>query len=433
MRDLGSRLREIVRRDHGGSASVSAPARELTYVPDTGGAALDPQIAATALGGAPDSTHPQCIVIDRVWEDGHWHGRRQVGRFAPARDWPLATVEPRLKTLPAWAERVVFFDLETTGLSGGAGTLPFLAGLGWFEDGAFRVRQFFLAAASAERAMLDIIGRLFDDATLLVTFNGRSFDVPLMGMRWAFHRTDDAASEMPHLDMLHVSRRLWGRREQGDAVERASCTLGALEQSVLGFHRVGDVPGFEIPVRYFHFLRTGDAAAIQGVLEHNRHDLLSLAGVMWRVLALVQDGPSACRDEAEQMGLGRIYERAGDEDRAIDAFMTASRGADREVRAHSLARLALLFGRQRRHAEAAEAWRDLLDVSRAWPGVPSALTRRAAEALAIHHEHRVRDLPAARGYALELTERAQAEGRRRDLAAHRLNRIEKKLSGPRLI
>lgn len=427
MRDLGSRLREIVRRDHGGPAS--SPAREHTYVSETSGAALAPDIAAAALGGVPDPKHPQCIVIDRVWDDGHWHGRRQVGRFAPARDWPLATVEPRLKTLPAWAERVIFFDLETTGLSGGAGTLPFLAGLGWFEDGAFRVRQFFLAAASAERAMLDVIGRLFDDATLLVTFNGRSFDVPLMGMRWAFHRADDAASEMPHLDMLHVSRRLWGRREQADAVDRASCTLSALEQTVLGFHRLGDVPGFEIPVRYFHFLRTGDASAIQGVLEHNRHDLLSLAGVMWRALALVQDGPSACRDEAEQMGLGRIYERAGDDDRAIESFRSAARAADRDVRAHSLARLALLLGRKRRYAEAADAWRDLWDLSRAWPGMPPALSRRAAEALAVHHEHRVRDLPVARNYALELNVHAQADGRRRENAAHRLNRIDKKLNG----
>lgn len=431
MRDLGSRLREIVRRDHGGPSS--APARELTYVPDTGDASLDPSTAADALGGAPDPGHPHCIVIDRVWDDGHWHGARQVGRFAPAQDWPLAKLDPRLNALPAWAERVVFFDLETTGLSGGAGTLPFLAGVGWFEDGAFRVRQFFLAAASAERAMLDVIGRMFDDATLLVTFNGRSFDVPLMGMRWAFHRTDDAASEIPHLDMLHVSRRLWGRREQPDAIDRASCTLGALEQAVLGFHRVGDVPGFEIPVRYFHFLRTGDPAAMRGVLEHNRHDLLSLAGVMWRALSLVQDGPSACRDEAEQMGLGRIYECAGDDDRAIESFTSASRGANRDVRAHSLARLALLLGRQRRHAEAAGAWRDLWDLSRSWRGVPPALSRRAAEALAIHHEHRVRDLPAARNYALDLTERAQADGRRRDHAAHRLSRIDRKLSGPRLI
>jgi tetratricopeptide (TPR) repeat protein len=218
-------------------------------------------------------------------------------------------------------------------------------------------------------------------------------------------------------------------------VDRASCTLAALERSVLGFHRIGDVPGFEIPVRYFHFLRTGDAAAMRGVLEHNRHDLLSLAGVMWRALSLVQDGPSACRDEAEQMGLGRVYERAGDQERAIDAFAAASRGADGDVRAHALARLALLLGRQRRHAEAADTWRDLWALGRSSPGVPAALTRRAAEALAIHHEHRARDLPVARGYALELNEQAQTDSRLRlrlrNDAAHRLNRIDRKLSGPK--
>jgi tetratricopeptide (TPR) repeat protein len=212
----------------------------------------------------------------------------------------------------------------------------------------------------------------------------------------------------------------------GDVPERVSCTLSALERSVLGFHRVGDVPGFEIPVRYFHFLRTGDARAIEGVLEHNRHDLLSLAGVMSHALAMAHEGPEACRESCERMGLGRLYERAGERERAIRAFELAAEGDDRELRPHAFARLATLLGREDRHDEAAAAWQAVLDGTRGRRGAMSPLARRATEALAIHHEHRVRDLPAARSYAAQL--QADAAGRTQQDAAHRLGRIDRKLA-----
>ncbi len=432
MRDLTSRLRDIVRRDHGGAAALpSSMTRELTYVPDTDGVSMDSARAAEALGGTlVTGGHGPCIVIDRVWHADHWHGRRMVGGYTLAPDAPLGLFDARAATDTAWADRVVFFDLETTGLSGGAGTLAFLAGCGWFEGDAFCVRQFFLAGPAGERAMLDALARLFEAASLLVTFNGRTFDVPLMETRWAFHRSPAATDDMPHFDMLPSARRLWSRRELRETPERASCSLSSLERSVLGFHRIGDVPGFEIPMRYFHFLRTGDTAAIEGVLEHNRHDLLSLAGVMSHALWMAREGPESCCEASEQMGLGRLYERAGDVTRAIGAFELAARSGDREVRPHALARLAATLGRQGRHDEAAAAWQAVLDEGRA--SRMSPLGRRAAEALAIHHEHRARDLTAAKRYALEL--QSEGDERTRRDAAHRLGRINRKLSakGPLL-
>ena len=108
----------------------------------------------------------------------------------------------------------MFFDLETTGLSGGAGTLAFLAGCGWFEGEAFRVRQFFLSSpVGRARDAAPRSAQIFDEASLLVTFNGRTFDVPLMETRWAFHRTAAPTDDLPHFDMLPPARRLWGRRE----------------------------------------------------------------------------------------------------------------------------------------------------------------------------------------------------------------------------
>jgi uncharacterized protein YprB with RNaseH-like and TPR domain len=432
MRDLRSRLRAIVQEDRSRAASADAagtPVRELTYVPDGAGPSLDLDAAALILGGEAHRTRSSGFVsIDTVHEAHDHHGRRRLESYVIPPDAPIRLFDPRVRAESGWASRIVFFDIETTGLAGGAGTVAFLAGCGWFEDDGFRVRQFFLAGPAGESAMLDALGAVFDRATLLVTYNGRAFDVPTMDTRWAFHRRDSPAAELPHFDMLPPARRLWGGPR--GARDASSCTLTSLERSVLGFHRLRDVAGFEIPARYFQFLRTGHPAVVAGVLEHNRHDVISLAALASHALQLAADGPDACREPCEQAGLGRLYERAGDAARAAYAYELAARHADGELRAHVLARLAVLLRRAERHAEAAAAWEDVFESTWSRHGVDSPLGWRAAEALAIHHEHRVRDLERARRYA-EALERT-SRGRIADGARYRLNRLRRKMgSGAR--
>ena len=429
MRDLASRLRAIVKQDHGGP---HPPMRELTYVPDVP-ELRDVRDAAASLGGSLERGY---IVIDRVWPMEHWHGRRQVGGYLLDDDAPLALFDRRVDPTGDWRRRVVFFDVETTGLSGGAGTVAFLAGCGWFDEDGFRVRQFFLSAPAGERVMLDALTAVFDESSLLVTYNGRSFDVPLMETRWAFHRSSSPTDEMAHFDMLPTARRLWGRLERGATSlpsrlsgQERSCSLTSLERGVLGFHRLGDVPGFEIPARYFHFVRTGDARAIEPVLDHNRFDILSLAAVMAHALWLAREGPLACRTAGEQAGLGRLYERAGDVERAVAAYELAAAGGDRVVRRHALARLAVLLRRAAKFEDAAAAWQGVLELRDGESGL-SPIERRAAEALAIHHEHRARDLAKARRYAEAL--RREASGRKRQEISHRLDRLNRKLGQLRL-
>jgi uncharacterized protein YprB with RNaseH-like and TPR domain len=443
MRDLASRLRSIVRQDR--EAQAKAP-RELTYVAPLEGGHAAERVAEALNGSVHAVANSACAVFERTWESTDWHGRRPVSSYALEPDLPLGLFDTRAGGLPDWASKVVFFDVETTGLSGGAGMLAFLVGCGWFEDGGFRVRQFLLGSASGERALLDALGSIFDEASLVVTFNGRTFDVPLMETRWAFHRKSSPTDDLPHFDMLPPARRLWGRAGKTDVGRRfsdapgkptpdigfSSCSLTSLERSVLGFHRVGDVPGFEIPLRYFQFLRTGDAGLIEDVLEHNRLDLISTAAVMAHALGLAREGPDACRDGREQLGLGRLYERAGDRDRAVRAYELAARETndDRDVRRHALARLASMLRREARFDEAADAWTGVLalaDADSYESGAASfgALERRAVEALAIHHEHRARNLTSARRYAQAL--RSAAAGRARTDADHRLGRLDRKL------
>jgi hypothetical protein len=311
----------------------------------------------------------------------------------------------------------VFFDLETTGLSGGAGTFAFLVGCGGFVNGAFRTRQYFLAGYGAERPLLAAVAECLADADLLVSFNGRTFDAPLLETRYLFHRSSMPFADVPHLDMLHTARRLWNGDE--------GCSLRFLEGALAGVERRGDVPGPEIPMRYIHYVRTGDVRPLVPVFEHNRLDLLSLAVLTTIAVDLVEHGASATRSAPECLGLGRLYERAGLEAQAISCYAraaSAEAGGDPEVRAEASRRLARRMRGARRHEEAADAWKDVLALA----ALDDELAREAARALAVHHEHRSKDLRAARLFAARAEAAATTEAHRNS-ARHRLARLDRKL------
>jgi hypothetical protein len=423
------RLRSIVR------GGAPRQARELTYEPEVEGWRTpppDPARLADQLGGTPlETAAGPCLAIDRRFDASRLYGPECVENYAAA-EGPLLS---RLAGAPAQAAEgeprfpapLLFVDLETTGLSGGAGTVAFLVGCGWFEDGAFRTRQFFLMSFAAERALLVSAGAAIADAGTLVSFNGRTFDLPVLETRWLFHRLQPPFDGKPHLDVLHPARRLWKRRRGtfDGAAGDGACTLTALERELLGITRKSDVGGFEIPSRYFQYLRRGDPTPLEPVLDHNRRDLLSLAAVMALACRLVDRGADAARDGFELLALGRLFERTDSDDRAVDCYRRAAADADPVVRAAALHRLAMRMRRARRHADAAGLWQALLSEA------PDArVAAEANRALAVHHEHRVRDFRAARrfaAHALDALDR-RIDARRRREAEHRLARLERKLN-----
>jgi len=455
------------------SASAPPRLRELTYEPvDKYGLPMPSRPEVPALPGASliDTPAGRCVVIDQIFEADSPHGRLMVqsAGVSPAdvialceRDTasllassPLAgagaaDMRPRdARPAPRHGDDdeiavgldfavaldsmgdelsgrdapVLFLDLETTGLSGGAGTVAFLVGCGFFRDGAFHTRQFFLTGFAAERAMLHAVTSLLSRAACLVTYNGKTFDVPVMETRWMFHRVPPPWTELVHLDMLHVSRRLW--RARGD-LDDAGCRLVTLEHDLFGVLRDGDVPGFEIPGRYFDYIRGGDASLLEPVLLHNRLDLLSLACLTARALRLLRDGAPAARDPQECLALGRELARLRDGDRADACFKAAadSPHASATVRADALYALARRLRRARRYPEAAEVWRRLMACGSPRPSLRS----EALEALAVHYEHRDRDLNAAHDWANDAY-REEANNRRREAFAHRLTRLRRKLA-----
>jgi len=433
--DLTSRLRSVIRPGGAGQpANEAPPRRELTYEPDDGRryeAQPDLDRIADALGGRLlSNTFGRCLAIDRRYESDRWHGDVQIGDCELSDFESLRILDSAIDADAGTATpRAVFIDLETTGLSGGAGTVAFLVGCAYFDAGAFQVRQFLLSSFNAERAMLTAAAELFDAADLIVTYNGKTFDVPVMETRWAFHRMPAPLDEVPHFDMLHPARRLW--RSRSALADAGGCRLTTLERMLLNLRRVGDVDGFEIPGRFFQFLRTGDARPLEPVLEHNRLDLVSLAAVTSRALRLAGGGEPACRDGIEALAVGRVLERAAALDRAEACYRRASESPCVETRAESLYRLGLRCRRSGRFDEAAGWWRQLValtDASRRNDQAMVSLREFAIEALAIHQEHRARDLHAARELALFALEESSG-ARRSDSMRHRLARLDRKLAG----
>jgi uncharacterized protein YprB with RNaseH-like and TPR domain len=444
--DLTSRLRSIVRPGReplgvGGAPEPAAAVRELTYEPDDGRKyerALDPDHVAGVLGGRwLTNAFGRCLAIDRRYESDRWHGDVQIGDCEPADLDALRLLDP---ALPASADgrmpgpgqegpRTVFIDLETTGLSGGAGTVAFLVGCGYFDLGAFQVRQFLLTSYNAERALLAASAELFAGAELIVTYNGKTFDVPVMETRWAFHRMRAPLGDVPHFDMLHPARRLW--KDRHPDADEGGCRLSTLERVLLNMRRVGDVAGFEIPGRFFQFLRTADPRPLEPVLEHNRLDLVSLAAVTSRAAQLTAGGEAACRDGAEALAVGRVLERADRFDGAEACYGRAARSRCVRTRAEALYRLGVRARREKRFEEAAGRWAELIGLTdtpaRRRDRTLGALRHYAIEALAVHKEHRARDLASARELALFALEDdaapAHAEGMR-----YRLARIDRKLA-----
>ncbi|MGH9160321.1 MAG: ribonuclease H-like domain-containing protein, partial [Vicinamibacteraceae bacterium] len=241
-------------------------------------------------------------------------------------------------------------------------------------------------------------------------------------VRGAFHRMEVPLCDLPHLDLLPAARRLW--RTASLAGDR-SCRLIALEQALVGLARDGDVPGWEIPGRYFAFIRRGDPSGLAAVFHHNRFDLLTLAALTARARYLVQNGVEAPASAGERLGLARLYQRAGRLVEAEACYRAAAEdpAAERLLRASAWRGVAMLDRRARRYAQAAEAWEQVV----ALEPREAVSAREAREALAIYHEHRAHDLEQARRharFALTMT----ASEKQRAGVEYRLARLEKKIA-----
>ncbi len=192
----------------------------------------------------------------------------------------------------------LFFDLETTGLSGGAGTYPFLLGFGYFEAERFVIEQYFLPDFGREYFVFKEIEPLLAQKRFLISYNGKSYDLPLLKSRAIMNRLNIDFERLQHIDLLHLARRVWK-----DSQER--CDLNSVESLQLGLTRQGDIYGGWIPQAYLNFLNTGVIHEMIATIEHNVQDIHSLAKLLLR-LAEIEQSPHILDDAAALQRLAQL-------------------------------------------------------------------------------------------------------------------------------
>ena len=269
-------------------------------------------------------------------------------------------------------ERLLFLDTETTGLSGGASTVAFEVGVGWIEPRGMVIRQYIMRDYSQEGAMLRDIANLIEQAKTLVTFNGKSFDLPLLESRMVMNRIRTHVTNMPHLDLLHAARRVYKLR-------LGRCNLTALEEAVLDKGRCDDLPGAQVPERYFTYLKTGEFALLEDVLRHNFDDVRSLAELT-AVICSAYRQPETIRHQQDLLGVSKTLLRGGRTHQARTCLKILGHST-LAPQAHLY--LASSYKQEREWTEAAELWKTMIvrGESGVWPYIE----------LAKYYEHVCRD------------------------------------------
>ena len=276
--------------------------------------------------------------------------------------------------------RLLFLDTETTGLSGGVGTLAFEIGLGFIDRRGMVIRQYVMRDYGEEGAMLSDIASLLPRFDTLVTFNGKSFDIPLLESRMVMQRIRVHLTDWPHLDLLHACRRVYKLR-------LGRCNLAALEAAVLGEAREDDLPGAQVPQRYFDYLRTREFALLEDVLRHNRQDVESLASLTGQLCAAFRE-PERLAHAEDVFGVGKTLLRGGHTEQGRRCMRIPGKSS-----MSSKARMVLStsYRQSCEWAQSVQLWTEMIARGEGgtWPYVE----------LAKYYEHRERDYTRAMRYA----------------------------------
>jgi len=300
----------------------------------------------------------------------------------------------------------LFIDLETTGLSGGTGTVPFNVGMGYYKDDQFWVQQYFLGELAEEERMIEELARFFRemDFRSIVTYNGKNFDIPLLETRFILYRQPFTLNGLPHLDFLYPARSLWGHKYE-------NCRLSHLAHEVVLTGRTEDIPSAEVPWRYFQYLQTGNYDLIEPVLYHNQEDILSLLGVVITgALIFNEEGEECSADAMDFYGAGKVMEKIGDLQKSVQYFERALNGSlSDEVTLEAKKRLSYHFKRNEEWDKAISLWKDIMSLE-----VLSARHLFSFREYAMYLEHREKNFDEARkiaeeGYVLSLGSSAYFE------------------------
>ena len=365
----------------------------------------------------------RCFRVKTVYPWQFHQGNIPVSSLLDLEMTPLGMVVDDARIQELDIRKALFFDTETTGLDTGAGTYIFLAGFGYYSDRSFIVEQFFMRDFPEEHAVLHAISDLLKRFDSLITYNGKTYDWPLLESRFIINRLPIPKSDPLHLDLLHLVRRLYRYRF-------IDCKLPSVETNLLGFRRVDDLPGALLPELYFKYIRTRDARQIHRAFSHNAHDIVSLAAAMVPIIQFLANPFSQDNTHGSDLyAFARIAEKRNDHSTAETAFKAAlNLGVDPVLYRDGLTRLSLIYKRMERWPEAREVWELLKQAGASDDPFPY-------EEIAKYLEHHKKDFTSAVEivrcalYKLKLFGYTGQKNRRQ--LEHRLRRLTAKINGER--
>jgi uncharacterized protein YprB with RNaseH-like and TPR domain len=354
---------------------------------------------------------------ERIFSKLKQHGSADIGALS---EMPANLLDALSDNeIPSVApERWAFLDTETTGLAGGSGTYAFLIGVGRITTDGFRVRQFFMRDYAEERSVLAALESHLNEFDVLITYNGKTYDQPLLETRYRMCRHKPPFGRMDHLDLLFGARRLWKLRLE-------SCRLVQLEQQILGVIREGDLPGELIPYVYFEYLRSREAQRLVPIFHHNAMDILTLACLTAVVPAAFRTTDAESLQQAgvrrgeDLIGIARWLLRAGETEKSLELLKRAiDLGLPDKLLFRCLWDAAAIEKKLDRSAAALKIYTELA-------GCRNEHRVDALEELAKYYEHEERNY----GIALEFTRQA-LDLERSDLLVKRSERLAKRLAKP---
>lgn len=314
------------------------------------------------------------------------------------------------------AGQLLYLDTETTGLSGGAGTVAFLIGAGFFEQGEFVIRQYFMRDYNEEAAMLAELQELFAAHKGFVTFNGKAFDINLLQSRFISNRFRPSFKDFPNVDLLYPSRRVWGLKLE-------SCRLSSLEESILGQYRQDDIPGAQIPSVYFKYVEDRDASEIKRVISHNEMDILSMVSLLTKLSTMMRSPFSETDCGFELLGMGRLFEASGKTEDMLECLKACTNSKHFSVRMRAVRKLTGVYKRNGSYEQALEHWKA---VEAENPGFESFHLIEMAK----YYEHKAKDPEQALRIAEKALKNCLCAGlpdsRQLEELKKRCNRLKKK-------
>lgn len=275
-----------------------------------------PSLTDTLPGTWEKTSAGDCFVIRKHFPFSQSHGDQELSDLPQVDVFETINANSGISDIPL--EHYLFIDTETTGLSGGAGTYVFLVGAAKYESNGIHFAQFFLQDPSNEPCQLAALEEFCATAKVVVSYNGKSFDLPRIKNRYLFHGWPSPFQDIFHLDLLHIVRRLWKNH-------LPTCSLGDVEYHLLGLHREShDIPGWQVSEKFFEYLQNNDPEPLKGVFYHNEVDVISLITLLSYITDRLTNPLSASyRNKEDLIPIGRYLSYLSKTDLAIEVLSKA--------------------------------------------------------------------------------------------------------------